>query len=117
MHPMNMAGMGTEMMECARNCQECYATCTATIAHCLEKGGKHADSSHIGIMMDCAKACEMSADFMLRSSTLHAKVCGVCAEACERCAADCERMPEDEMMRRCAELCRRCAESCRRMAA
>lgn len=110
-------GMAAEMAECTDNCQTCYGVCTATVAHCLKKGGRHAEAGHIGILMDCARACAMSADFMLRGSSLHAKVCGVCAEACERCAADCERMADDDMMRHCAEVCRRCADSCRRMAA
>lgn len=112
-----MPGMAPEMQECIENCQTCYATCVATIAHCLQKGGQHSEGAHIGVLMDCAKACETSADFMLRNSSLHKQVCGVCAEACERCASDCERMADDEMMRRCADICRRCAESCRRMAA
>ena len=86
------------------------------MSHCLQQGGRHAEASHIQLLLDCVDICRTSADFMLRGSDLHTLTCGVCAQVCERCAQDCEQMGDDEMMRRCAEACRRCAESCRRMA-
>ena len=110
-------GMSADMQECIRNCAECHDVCLQTIAYCLNKGGKHAEAGHIITLMDCVQACHTSEDFMLRGSTMHAVVCGMCAEACRRCAEDCERMSDDDTMRRCAEVCRRCEDSCRRMAA
>jgi hypothetical protein len=86
------------------------------VAHCLEKGGRHAEPQHIRLLLDCAEICQTSANFMVRGSDLHAATCRACAEVCERCADDCERMADDEMMRRCAEICRRCAASCAQMA-
>jgi hypothetical protein len=81
-------------------------------------GGAHADRHHIHVILDCAQICATSADFMLRASELHHRVCGVCAEACDRCAEECERLANgDETLLRCAETCRRCADCCRRMAA
>lgn len=109
---------GTEMRQCIEHCLDCHAICLETISHCLEMGGKHAEASHIRLLMDCVQICQTSADFMLRGSDLHGRICGVCAEVCARCAEDCERLAgDDELMRRCAESCRRCAESCRKMAA
>lgn len=105
-----------DMQECIDNCTRCHAICGETVTHCLEKGGRHAEVSHVRLLLDCAQICATSADFMLRGSDLHARTCEVCAEVCARCAEDCERMADDDMMRRCAEECRRCAESCRRMA-
>lgn len=105
-----------EMQECLENCRDCHAVCVETIRHCLEKGGRHAEAAHIGLMLDCAEICQTSADFVLRRSPLHTATCGACAEVCARCAEDCERLGDDEAMRRCAEACRRCAESCARMA-
>jgi hypothetical protein len=105
-----------EMQECIDNCTRCHAICVETMIHCLEKGGRHAEASHIRLLADCGQICATSADFMLRGSELHPRTCGVCAEVCARCAEDCERMADDDMMRRCAEECRRCAESCQRMA-
>jgi len=110
--------LSTEMRDCIANCSDCHTVCVETTAHCLDMGGQHADAAHIRALLDCAQACAASADFMLRGSELHGRVCGFCAEACERCAESCERLAgDDEVMRRCAETCRRCAESCRAMAA
>jgi hypothetical protein len=106
-----------EMQECIANCTECHAICLATIQHCLQQGGKHAEASHIRTLQDCAQICATSADFMIRSSAFHARTCGVCAEICARCADECAAMDDDPLMQQCAEVCRRCAESCRRMAA
>ena len=110
--------ISAEMRDCIANCTECHSICVETTTHCLHMGGEHASPEHIGVLLDCAQTCAVSADFMLRGSDLHGKTCGVCAEACERCAADCERLANgDELMLRCAEVCRRCADSCRKMAA
>jgi hypothetical protein len=104
------------MRECIQNCQECHAICTETVAHCLEKGGKHAAAEHIRLLLDCAEICATSADFMLRVSPEHARTCGVCAELCSQCADSCEQLGKgDQTMSQCAELCRRCAQSCERM--
>lgn len=105
-----------EMEQCIANCQECQEVCLRTVSHCLEKGGHHAEASHVRLLLDCAEICRTSANFMIRGSDLHASVCRTCAEVCELCAEDCQRLGDDEMMRRCAEVCRRCAASCQQMA-
>jgi hypothetical protein len=106
-----------DMRQCIENCTECHNVCVETVDHCLRLGGPHAEADHIRLLLDCAQICATSADFMLRGSDLHPRVCGVCAEACDRCAESCEQLGDDTQMRHCAEVCRRCAESCRRMAA
>lgn len=105
-----------EMERCIRHCQECHEICTQTVAHCLGLGGRHAEPSHIRLLLDCAEICQTSANFMLRGSDLHTETCRACAEVCERCADDCQRLADDNQMRVCADACRRCAESCRHMA-
>jgi hypothetical protein len=106
------------MRECINNCTNCHNICLETVTHYLQMGGKHAEASHIRLLLDCAEICATSANFMLRGSDLHARTCGVCAEVCDRSAIECERIgPDDQMMQRCAEMCRRCADTCRRMAA
>ena len=105
-----------DLEQCIDNCQQCHEICLRTVSYCLRKGGRHAEASHIRVMLDCAEICETSANFMIRGSDLHRLTCGACAEVCERCAEDCERMADDETMRRCAETCRRCADSCNQMA-
>jgi hypothetical protein len=107
-----------EVRRCIDDCLECYSICTETVDHCLELGGKHAEPKHIRLLLDCAKICQASGDFMLRSSNFHPRTCAVCAEICQRCADECERLANgDDLMRRCAEICRRCAESCKKMGA
>jgi hypothetical protein len=110
--------LDTAMRECVDECLNCYTSCEATLVHCLELGGKHAEPDHIRLLTDCARICAISADFMIRQSDVHMQICGVCAEVCRRCAVDCERIdPSDKTMKACAEQCRRCAESCEQMAA
>ncbi|MCK8785547.1 four-helix bundle copper-binding protein [Roseomonas sp. NAR14] len=105
-----------DMNACIEACLDCHRTCLATIAHCLGRGGHHAEAAHIGIMMDCAQICAVSADFMIRQSPHHPHLCAECAEICGQCAASCENHPDaDDAMRRCAEACRRCASLCGQM--
>lgn len=112
-----MKGMSQEMKQCIQNCLDCHSICLETVTHCLQKGGKHAEAGHIRLLLDCAEICQTSANFMLRGSDLHGRICAACAEICERCAKDCEKFGDDKQMKACAEACRRCSESCRRMAA
>lgn len=104
------------MRECISLCQDCASICLETMRHCLEKGGRHAEPAHIGILADCAQICETSAGFMARGSEHHASTCRVCEEICRACARSCSSMGGDAEMERCAAVCSRCAESCRQMA-
>ena len=108
--------MSAEMQRCIQECTNCHGVCLETVAHCLQMGGKHAEAAHIRLLQDCAEICQTSANFMLRGSELHGRVCAVCAEVCERCAEDCERFGDDQQMQACAQACRSCAEACRQMA-
>ena len=105
-----------ELQACIDHCLDCYQICAETVAYCLQKGGKHAEASHIRNLMDCAEICRTSAGFMIRGSSQHVVTCAACAEICRVCAQSCEKMTEDPQMKRCAELCRRCEDSCREMA-
>jgi hypothetical protein len=116
-HQTVLQNVGEEMRRCIEECTTCHEVCLATVAHCLEAGGEHAEAAHVRLLLDCAQICVTSADFMLRGSELHGETCGACAVVCERCAESCERFADDEVMSACADVCRRCAESCRRMAA
>jgi hypothetical protein len=105
-----------QMQDCINECLTCHSICLETVTHCLQMGGKHAEASHIRLLLDCAEICQTSANFMLRGSELHNRTCSVCAEICARCADECERIGAgDELMMRCAEACRRCAQSCQSM--
>ncbi len=104
------------MTQCIDDCMKCYRTCAETMAQCLSMGGEHAEAKHITILDDCAKACNISADYMLRNSNLDTHMCSLCAQACENCAESCEKFEED-FMKQCAQTCRKCADSCNKMAA
>ncbi|MGH2377972.1 MAG: four-helix bundle copper-binding protein [Candidatus Limnocylindria bacterium] len=101
---------------CLDECQKCEQVCLETVNYCLEKGGDHADQSHIALLLDCAKICETSASFLGRRSSNHAAICRVCAEICKACQESCEQWPDDVNMRACADACRSCFESCDKMA-
>jgi len=103
-----------EVREGIQDSIDCYQTCTETTLRCLTMGGKHAESKHINLLMDCAKICNINADFMLRNSTYYPQTCGICADICDECGDDCDKFEED-FMKECASTCRRCAEACREM--
>lgn len=103
-----------DMRQCIDNCTRCHDVCMEIIAYCLQQGGPHTSPDHIRTMLDCAEICQTSADFMLRGSPAHERLCGLCADVCTLCAKSCDSIGDDRM-RGCAEECRRCAESCREM--
>lgn len=106
-----------EVRRCIDECVRCHEVCSSTIPYCLEQGGPYAAVEHITLMLDCASICQTSADFMLRGSDEHARLCAVCATICQRCAEDCDRFAGDDVMQACAVSCRQCADSCEHMAA
>ena len=114
-HQTALQKLGEEMRRCIDDCTTCHDVCLATVTHCLEMGGQHAEASHVRLLLDCGQICATSADFMVRRSEHHAETCRACAVVCERCAESCERFSDDEVMTACADACRRCAESCRAM--
>src|SRR5512140_1314185 len=106
--------LSAPMRECIEDCQDCHNICTETLHYCLDKGGEHANPNHLSLMLDCVEICQISANFMLRGSSLHSRTCSVCAQVCEMCAEDCSKFGGDEMMQECAEVCRNCSDSCRK---
>jgi hypothetical protein len=106
-----------EMKKCIQLCRDCHAMCTQTILHCLKLGGRHAAPDHIRLMEDCAQMCATAADYMLRESPFHDRICRLCSDLCKQCGKDCEQVAaEDQMVKECIEMCRKCAGSCERMA-
>lgn len=102
--------------QCIRDCLVSFQACSGCLPHCLDMGGKHADKGHIGLLIECAEMCRMSASLMLAKSQFSHEHCQLCARVCDLCAASCESVDaDDEMMAQCAETCRRSADSCRSM--
>lgn len=110
-----MANHNSKMKECIDRCLECYRVCLETIHYCFEKGGEHAEATHIELLRNCATICETSAEFLISGSALHADTCQVCATVCQKCADNCAKFEGDREMQRCVDACRRCAESCTQM--
>ena len=106
-----------EMKKCVQLCEECHALCIQTVGHCLDLGGRHAAPDHIRLLLDCAQICETTADYLIRRSSLHERMCGLCAEVCRQCADNCLQVAgDDQMVKKCAEMCKTCTGSCERMA-
>ena len=105
-----------EMQECIEECLNCHAVCTMTAQYCMTEGGEHADVNMIGVLLDCAEICQVSANFMLRGSPHHVVTCAACAELCRACEEACRSISGDERLVHCAEICAACAESCEQMA-
>ena len=105
-----------EMQKCIQLCRDCHAMCTQTIAHCLKLGGRHAAPDHIRLMVYCAQMCATAADYMVRESPFHDRICRLCSDLCKQCGKDCEQIAgDDQMVKQCLEMCRKCAGSCERM--
>jgi uncharacterized protein YggL (DUF469 family) len=110
-------GVSRELQQCIAECLACYQACHATVRHCLELGGSHAEAEHITLLLDCAQVCQTSAELMLHGSDMHRQACVLCAEFCRSCEESCRALAhDDEMMRYCADACQSCAASCDRMA-
>lgn len=115
LNQLSLTQVSDEMKSCIQNCLDCHSICLNTIQYCLQKGGEHAEPTHLRLLQDCAQICQTSADFMLRTSGFHHETCAVCATLCDACAKSCESMGNDIQMKACAQVCRRCAEICRSM--
>ena len=109
-----MAQESKNLSESIQNCLKCHFICLETINYCLQQGGKYANADRIQLLMDCAHICQISADFMIRNSSMHVYTCEACAEICRNCTIECADM-SDEELDQCAEACRDCAASCRKM--
>lgn len=114
-HLTSVPHIDEAMHDCITNCSDCHDICTATAQYCLEQGGALADAALIRTLLECAQACDVSRDMMLRGSPLHHIYCRGCAHACGSCASACEKFADDAVLRECVETCRRCMESCREM--
>ena len=86
-----------------------------TINYCLIEGGPYVENEQIGILYDCAYACKLNADFIIRESGYSAQAANICEEICDDCADGCGRFSDDEKMLKCSKICRECGISCRDM--
>lgn len=116
MSPTVMSKMDTTMQHAITNATACANSCLESINYCISMGGKHAEKTHLELLIDCSKICDISADYMLRESPFHGEICGICADVCDDCAKSCDQFKGDDQMADCAKKCRACADTCRQMA-
>lgn len=105
--------LSAELRASIADCLACSSACTETVAYCLEQGGRHAESAHIRLMLDCAEICRTAADFMMRGSDHQSSVCALAAEVAAACARSCAEFKDDARMKACVDACLRCASSCK----
>lgn len=100
------------LLECIDACRRCHDHCLSEIQHCLTLGGDHAEPTHVGLMLDCARTAETAAALMLTGSRFYRSMCAVCAQIAEACAQQCDVLGD---MDECAQVCRTCAQLCEQM--
>jgi len=104
-----------DLEKCIALCYDCSDICEKTLFnHCLEKGGKHVEQTHVRLMADCIDMCRTAARAMTRGSDMHTAICAVCADICEACARSCAALQTRDMQT-CADACTACAASCHTM--
>ncbi len=109
------APVTSSMQACIDACTKCHQTCLQmAMTHCLPMGGKHVESDHFRLMVNCAELCQVSANLQLSGSTYSSRLCAVCAEVCQACADSCRDL---DGMDSCVQACDTCAASCRNMSA
>ena len=117
-HADDSSMLASTMEECIQACLDCHASCLWLARHCPDLGDEDACAELLTLLLDCADACRTAANFMLRDSPAHGRLCALCAELCRECERACRaEMDGAEWMRRCADACRRCADACDRMLA
>lgn len=100
---------------CVRRCEDGHRICLEVLAYALRMGNSYATPGIIGVLMDCAEICRITADFTLRGSERSGVLYSLCIDMCEQCAKRCDEFGEDDRMTACSDICRACADSCRRV--
>ena len=117
-HADDSTMLTTVTEECIQACLDCHAICLCVSRHWTRADASPERTRMITLLLDCADCCRATANFMLRDSPMHGRLCRLCAELCAECERECrDRAGEEEGMLRCADACGRCAESCERVVA
>lgn len=101
--------------DCIAACHACAVACHHCAASCLQEPHVHEMTRCIGLDLDCAQVCQVTAALMAGGGDRVAALCRVCADICNDCAQECARHDMDHCQQ-CAEACRLCATQCETMA-
>ena len=105
-----------EAGQCADSARRCQDACLeAAMRWGIRTAGTRGDASHLGLLLDCANACAMAADFLHRGSDYANYPCGICAWLCEHCARSCEHLGGDGDIAAVVERLHECADRCLRL--
>jgi hypothetical protein len=91
---------------------ECKAACNNCLTSCLDEKDVKMMAKCIKLDLDCAKICEITADFISRQSDHAQHLIKECIEICTKCAQECVKY-DMEHCQRCAVACKKCAEVCK----
>jgi hypothetical protein len=108
-HVFTRRNVGKKRQQSIKISLDCYRVCLQTVRYCLEKGGRYVEEVNLGLLFECADACNTAVSMMMRGATVQADACGIQNRVRERCAEMCEQFSDDVQMARCARLCRQCA--------
>ncbi|WHH59986.1 four-helix bundle copper-binding protein [Petroclostridium sp. X23] len=100
---------------CIDACNKCFQACFECLKACLNEPDAAARKACIGILLECAKICELSSAYMAMDAQYAKDLCKLCAAICDKCATECD-MFKDDHCQKCANVCRTCADECRKMA-
>ena len=106
----------TDMARCIDSCTRMHQVALTAAGHALRHGNGENSNHVIRVLSDCVEMCQTAANFMLRGSPNHTRVCAVNAEICREVAKTCGEF-EDEAMRTVTKAAEECAEACESMAA
>lgn len=105
----------SDMERCIDDCTVMHQVALTASGHALRHGGGENTNHIIRVLSDCVEMCQTAANFMLRGSPNHKKVCGLNGEICREVAEACSSF-DDDVMKKVVESATRCAESCEAMA-
>ena len=100
--------------DCIEICIQCAQACNKCFKACLNKQNINDMKEVLGVLVDCAEICYVTAAYLCRDNIFSVELSDSCADLCEKCADMCEAF-EDLDCKASVSICRQCAEMCRRV--
>lgn len=102
----------SEAIECIEKCLDCRRIALQTFGYCVSRGGVYANAALVHLILDCAEAAQLCADWLRRGAALHHQAAALCAQTCQACDERCVGFHDDEDIGKMARACQACAQSC-----
>jgi hypothetical protein len=122
LHPQPTALSHDVLLDCAKTCLECGASCTACADASVSEDDVQEMRAVVRLALDCADLCHTTERVVLRQTAQNVEVlratATACLAACRACEEECEKhAAHHEHCRLCADACRRCEAACLRVVA